>query len=172
MRSRIAMPMFRLSPTPRSHGWAPVLAMTLCLWVSAATAQNNLGEVLDAGAKLLSPEEFKELIVQYVLTGPTPIGGNLEVMYASNGLMQGQGLPPVSAVTLAGQSMRIGGRWTIDAQSRICTTMTFSQMAGGAQGATMLPPRCQYWYKLDQRYFLSDSDTDRSAKVLARTIKR
>jgi hypothetical protein len=37
--------------------------------------------------------------------------------------------------------------------------------------ATTLPPRCQYWFKLGDVYFLADSDTDRRAKVLRRTLK-
>ena len=36
----------------------------------------------------------------------------------------------------------------------------------------VLPPRCQFSFKLGDKYFLSDSDTDRSAKVLSRTIKQ
>ena len=35
-----------------------------------------------------------------------------------------------------------------------------------------LPMRCQYWFKLDDKYFFADSDPDRSAKVLSRTIKQ
>jgi hypothetical protein len=39
-------------------------------------------------------------------------------------------------------------------------------------GRVALPARCQYWYSLDGRYYQSDSDFDRSARVLLRTIKR
>ena len=41
-----------------------------------------------------------------------------------------------------------------------------------AEAVGHLPPRCQFWFKLGDTYFLSDSDTDRSAKVLSRTIKQ
>jgi hypothetical protein len=38
-------------------------------------------------------------------------------------------------------------------------------------GEVNLPLRCQVWFKNDGQYFLSDSDWDRSAKVLKRTLK-
>ncbi len=54
--------------------------------------------------------------------------------------------------------------------------MKFSLRHTGApalgQGMAYLPPRCQYWFKLGDKYFLSDSDSDRSAKVLSRTVKQ
>ncbi len=34
-----------------------------------------------------------------------------------------------------------------------------------------LPPRCQFWFKRGDQYFLSDSDSDRSARVLHRSVK-
>jgi hypothetical protein len=33
-------------------------------------------------------------------------------------------------------------------------------------------PRCQVWFKHGEQYFLSDSDTDRRARVLLRTVKQ
>ena len=44
--------------------------------------------------------------------------------------------------------------------------------AGGVGTSVLLPKRCQYWFKLGTQYFFADSDTDRSAKVLSRTIKQ
>src|SRR5258708_549231 len=76
------------------HRMMLTMVITILLWTPPAGAQKNLGEVLDAGAKVLSPEEFNEQIVQSILTGPTPIGGTLEIMYARNGMLQGEGLPP------------------------------------------------------------------------------
>jgi Ni/Co efflux regulator RcnB len=44
------------------------------------------------------------------------------------------------------------------------------QIQAGLSGVN-LPQRCQYWFKLGDAYFLADSDTDRRAKVLRRTLK-
>src|SRR5260370_36364546 len=86
------------------------LAFALLSWAELAMAQNNVGELLDAGAKKLSVEEFKEEVVQRVIVGPTASGGNLEVMYAHTGVIQGlgsyQGFAPMRA--------SIDGEWTTD----------------------------------------------------------
>ena len=146
--------------------WLGFVAM---LHGSLAVAQNNLGELLDAGAKKLSPEEFREEIVQRVIVGPTPSGLSTEVMYASTGVIAGLG----TGVTARTAPLApISGTWMPDHLGRVCTTMQIG--GGGGRGSLpveTLPPRCQYWYKLDQRYYFSDSDTDRSMRVLPRTIK-
>src|SRR2546425_361634 len=77
-------------------------ALALLLWAPLAAAQSNLGALLDAGAKRLSPEAFKEEVVQRVIVGLTGAGGEIEVMYARTGVIQGIGsyqqLAPVHVV--------------------------------------------------------------------------
>lgn len=51
------------------------------------------------------------------------------------------------------------------------------QLSGGGGGGgyanpVTLPARCQVWFKYADQYFLSDSDSDRSARVLRRTLKQ
>src|SRR4051812_1556182 len=70
-----------------------LLAVTALSGASIAGPQSTLGALLDAGAKTISAEEFKEQIVQRVLTGPTGAGGSHELMYAANGSIQGSGVP-------------------------------------------------------------------------------
>jgi len=142
--------------------------MVMLLWAQPGFAQNNLGQLLDAGGKLLSLEEFGQELVQHVLVGPTPTGGNLEVIYTSTGTIQGIGsLPGQQSVLNA--SSPYDGAWTVGEDGTVCATMNIRAQGGGV--ATTLPRRCQFWFKLGERYYLSDSDTDRSAKVLVRTIK-
>jgi len=136
------------------------LAVGSVLWMPFAWGQATLGAVLDAGAKRMSPADFEAQIVQRVLVGPSPSGGELEIMYASNGTVQGTGRHPTfSGIPVAG----IGGEWKIE-NERACSSMRI--------GGIPLPYRCQIWFKLGDKYFVSDSDTDRSAKVLSRTIKQ
>jgi hypothetical protein len=144
------------------------------LWAALATAQNNLGALLDAGATRLSAEDFRKQLVQRAIVGPTPAGLMLELIYTVNGIVEGSGTLAMGASTPSSRA-RVSGEWKIDENARICTSMKFSYVGGGSSiigaGGGYLPPRCQYWYKLGDKYFLSDSDTDRSAKVLSRTIK-
>lgn len=141
------------------------LAFALLLWAPFAVAQSNLGELLDAGGKKLSPEEFKQEVVQRVIVGHTASGdGFVEIMYATNGVVQGLGNQP--PFFLSPQPIR--GEWTTDDNGRICTSMQI----GSAYGNVQLPRRCQFWFKYAEQYFFSDSDSDRHARVLARTVKQ
>jgi hypothetical protein len=127
-------------------------------------AQTNLGELLDAGAKKLSAEEFKEEIVQRVLVGAAPSGsGKLELMYTTNGVVQGGG----TYTPVFNSPQPIRGEWTTDANGRVCTSMQI----GSAAPLVVLPSRCQFWFKYDGQYFYADSDSERSARVVRRTVK-
>ena len=137
-----------------------LLAFSLLLWVPLAVAQSDLGALLDAGAKKLSAEEFRQELVQRMIVGPlNQQGGNLEVEYASNGLVQG-----IGQTASYPRYISVYGNWKIDDSGRICTSMRFENL--------VLPDRCQFWFKYAEQYFLSDSDSDRRARVLRRTIKQ
>jgi hypothetical protein len=142
-----------------------LLELVVLLWAPFAIAQTNLGELLDAGAKKLSAEEFKEEIVQRVLVGPAPSGGGqLELMYATNGEIQGLGMYP--PILNSPQPFR--GGWTTDASGRVCTTIQF--VVGNPP--VSLPTRCQFWFKYDGQYFYADSDSERTVRVIRRTLKQ
>lgn len=148
------------------------LVVAMLAWGPSALAQTTLGALLDAGAKPRSPAEFTDEVAQRMIVGPTPTGGKLELMYARGGTIQGTGTQnnPASNVT---PWLPVRGEWSVDDRNRICTSLAVS--GGGLSGATavlVLPTRCQYWFKLGKDYFFADSDTDRSAKVLVRTIKQ
>ena len=142
------------------------LALVLFLSCSLATAQSTLGELLDAGALKLSAEEFRQELVQRTLIGPSPTGGTLEIMYVANGQIQGVGSTRSTAVFVSS----VFGGWQIDENGKVCTTMRIAATHPGAE--LTFPTRCQVWFKSDGQYFVSDSDWDRSAKVLRRTLKR
>jgi hypothetical protein len=133
---------------------------------SLAAAQTSLGELLEAGGKRMSAEEFRQEVVQRTIIGPTAAGAKLEMMYATNGSIQGVGTPPNYLMQVSNQQVR--GEWAIDETERVCTAMQIIPPSGPV---SVLPPRCQVWFKLGDIYFLSDSDSDRRAKVLPREIK-
>ena len=143
-------------PTKLRLGFALLLCAPICI------AQSNLGELLDAGAKVLSAEEVKRDLVQHVIVGPMASGGSLEMMYLTDGSIQGVGRSPL--FPFSQPNAPILGRWNIDDKDRLCATMRIGEIP--------LAARCQFWFKYDQKYFLSDSDWDRSAKVLPRTVKQ
>jgi hypothetical protein len=139
-------------------------AIALLLWAPFGVAQNNLGELLDAGAKKLSAEEFKQELIGRTMAGATP-GGSLEVIYIDNGVIRGAGFASMlGGATGGGQTYTIEGSWKIDDGEKVCTSMQI--------GRVFLPPRCQFWFKYDQQYYISDSDSDRNVRVIRRTVKR
>jgi hypothetical protein len=136
-------------------------AVALLLWPPIAPAQRYLGDLLNFGAKKLSPEEFREEVVQRVIVGRTAGGGNLELMYANDGRIVGRGTDPLfTGIPVSG----IAGDWKVDESGKICTSMRI--------GNTALPPRCQFWFKYGDEYFIADSDTDRYVLVIRRTLKQ
>ena len=44
----------------------------------------------------------------------------------------------------------LDGEWRIDTEGRICSSMRINRMS-----ATVLAPRCQFWFKLGDTYYLS-----------------
>ena len=142
-------------------------ALALLLFASLAGAQNNLGALLDAGAKRLSPEEFKQDVVQRVLVGPTAAGTNLEIMYATSAVISGRGTNYLTGAA----PVEVAGEWKIDDSGKICTSMRLMGPTFGTQEVT-LPPRCQFWFRHNGQYFISDSDSDRSMRVFRRTLKQ
>ena len=138
-------------------------------WTPAALAQTTLGALLDGGAKPLPAAQFKEEVVQRTLVGPTSTGGSMEVIYAMSGTIQGRGTSDTHRSAVWG-SAPVSGDWT--PTKRAGSARPCACPAGRAGSIVVLPSRCQYWFKLDDKYFFADSDPDRSAKVLSRTIKQ
>jgi hypothetical protein len=142
-----------------------LLGVALCLFASFAIAQNTVEELLDAGAKKLSPDEFRQDVAQRTLEGSlTAAGGRMELIYTAGGMVRGVNNYVTNSSTTQSQPAfgQIDGVWNIDDSGRICTSMIV--------GRTFLPLRCQYWFKLKDDYFLADSDLDPKSKVLRRTL--
>jgi len=136
----------------------------------------TLGQLLNAGGKLLGPQEFKEEVVQRMLVGTLPSGATVEIMYASSGALAGSllfgGQGNTSGYDFgrrgAPQNWPVSGNWRVDDSERICTSLRIT----GAQGSTIIPARCEFWFKVLNTYYVSESDEDRSAKIIARSLKQ
>ena len=140
------------------------LIVVLVFANSHAFAQSALGALLDAGAQKLTVEEFKAELMQRSLVGPTGTGISVEVMYTSAGRISG-----TSVTAFRGPGATLDGEWKADDEGRICAIMQI-EISRGPQ-VNQLAPRCQFWFKLGDTYYLSDSDSDRYAKILPRKLK-
>jgi hypothetical protein len=130
---------------------------------SLAHAQTTLGDLLQAGAQRVTPQRFDEEVVQRTLRGRLDTGMLVEMMYAASGQLQGIGL-----AAGAEWSVQVLGSWSAGDNGTICTRMTLD----GPTIRAMFPRACQYWFKLDERYFVSNSESDQRARVTVRTLLR
>jgi hypothetical protein len=131
----------------------------LLLWATLAAGQSSVGELLDAGARRLSAEEFQRELVGRTVAGPISDVSEVELVYMVNGRVLGSGQGRGTRLIMG----PVEGSWTVGETGSICSTMTV--------GMVVMPKRCQFWFKLGDAYFISDSDSDRSARVLRRTVK-
>ena len=163
---------FHRRTLPLLGQWSLVIAAAS--WVPLAMAQTNLGAVLDSGGRQVSADEFKRDVVGRVMRGDTtartPGGGasatagTLDLVYLSAGGVRGSGQSgTLGGARGGGASFAVEGSWTIDERERVCTSMR--------AGAVVFAPRCQFWYVREKTYFLSDSDSDRSARISSYTIQ-
>jgi hypothetical protein len=128
-----------------------------------AAAQSSLGDLIDAGAKPLSGDDFRQQVAQHTLVGTFPSGREVEVIYAESGVIQGRSVEAAGGTQVSPIIAPVDGVWNVDERGRVCTSMVI--------GRVMLPLRCQYWFKFGDAYYISDSDSDRSAKLLRRIMK-
>lgn len=149
----------------------PPLMVALLLWCISCGAQQTLGELLDAGAQRLSVQQFRDEVVQRVIAGPLPAGGAMELVYRADGQVSGIGSFRIdSHAKQSGRNLvTVEGEWKADDEGRICTAV---MIVGIARRGSDLPPRCQFWFRLGDDFFFSDSDSDRYAKVLRRKVMR
>jgi hypothetical protein len=144
------------------------LPLGLCVLLAStqAIAQTRLGELLDAGAKRLSAEEFRQQIVQRPLQARLDSGMSAELLFASNGSLEGAGSGgPYSYA--AEWAVQVRGTWAFGDDGTVCTTV----MLEGPTIRANFPRRCRYWFRLGNRYYVADSASDRSARILSRTLR-
>jgi hypothetical protein len=128
--------------------------------------------LLDAGATRVSAEEFRREVMQRFLVGPLEMRGSAELMYAENGRVYGSGVGVIVDPKIVVPPSTIYGEWGIDDRQRVCAAMNIASVPGQGFATIILPKRCQFWFKHGDKYYLVDSDSDRSAAVVMRTLKQ
>lgn len=121
-------------------------------------AQSNLAELLDQGGKKMSGAAVKTWLLGGTFSGLGLTNGfPLQIHYKDDGSFTGSVSAPSGPVG-------ISGKWKVDDDGKMCV-----QLAGAPRPDAQWD--CAYFYALGDRYFVSESDTDRAAKVGARTVK-
>lgn len=128
----------------------------------SAPAQTSVGELLDGGAKKLSGDEVRTLVPGATLVGRSFAGSDVSVDYKQDGTLSGR--VQINSGPRAGQIAGIVGTWTIADDGKTCAVVTVP--SGGRDQI------CAYYFKLGDRYFIAESDSDKGSAVVQRTIKR
>jgi len=124
---------------------------------TAALAQDTLGDLLNSGGRKLSKEEVKATLGGSNFSGPTSGGGQFAADYKADGSLSGiTGNPK-------GSSGPLIGTWTVDDSGKLCA----SYSVGGRRAAD-----CAYVFKGGIDYYVCSSDSDKSAAVFKRTLRR
>ena len=134
-------------------------SVTMFAMAGVALAQATLGELLDAGARKLAGDGFRTEIVDAAVSGPSRSGGSVEFVYRGDGRFSGRVAPA------DGRGAGVVGTWAIDANGRVC--VDFALVATDRTSSS-----CGYFFKLGETFFASESDSDRSAAVLTRVVRR
>src|SRR5512144_1790563 len=90
---------------------APFAVVLLVVVTTHAAAQSNLGELMDAGATRIAPDEFMRDIVGHPVRYRPPAGGAIEIVYIHSGRVAGRGFASAFALGSdpAGGGSTMGG---------------------------------------------------------------
>ena len=141
-----------------------ILRVAICISVVGllgnAHAQDNLGGLLDKGAKTVLKDEWNALLpvnVSYIWLSKN---GKMALTYKADSSHSGnaQHFP-------SGTASGVYGTWKIGENGKICIDEKFSNSYWRAEEF------CYFLFLLDGQSFISDSDSDRSARISKATLE-
>ncbi len=139
-----------------------LMILVTTMWsATSALAQSSVGELLDGGATKLNRDELNALLPGATLTGLNYAGGEITSKYRQDGTLAGRAA--ITSGPMIGRTTGIVGTWAVADDGKLCTDL--STQFGSRQ-------TCWYLFKLGDRHFLAESDSDRAASILQRTITK
>ena len=130
------------------------LPAALLAFASGTATAETLGDVLDKGAKKVSPKEAVEVFATGVLHGKTSGGGAIEISYKSDGTWTGS----VSGNPFTDATWRISG-------DRVCADYWIPAYNMSRKDV------CVYWFRSGNTfYYTTESDSGRDQEVVIRTF--
>jgi hypothetical protein len=126
---------------------------------TAALAQSSLGELLDGGAKKLPKDTVKSTLSGAQVSGKSVTGASTEYVYKPDGSFTG------NLQNSEGWKSGAVGRWTVDDDGKICSEWTLTVNSKRLKG-------CGFLFSKADEYYYVESDSDRSAPIFKRVIKK
>ena len=131
----------------------------LALTSTAALAQNSLGDLLDGGAKKLSKEAVQSALSGAQVSGKSTTGADTEYEFKPGGSFSG------NLQNSEGWRTGVVGTWSVDEGGKLCSDWTLAKNSKKFKG-------CGFLYAKADQYYYSESDSDRSAPIYKRVIKK
>ena len=131
----------------------------LGLTSTAAMAQNSLGDLLDGGAKKLSKEAVQSALSGAQVSGKSTSGADTEYRYKADGSFSG------NLQNSEGWRSGAVGTWSVDDGGKLCSEWTLTGNSKRLKG-------CGFLYAKSDQIYYTESDSDRSAPIYKRVIKK
>ena len=128
---------------------------------TSALAQSTLGELFDSGGKKLSKEDVVAALSGATISETTTNRATFHIKYYADGTYSGNRPAYMGAIEYGARG--VFGTWTVDESGNVCSTTK----QWGSNNVN-----CRYFYRIGGQYYISNSDSDRSAKVYPRTLEK
>ena len=126
---------------------------------TVALAQNSLGDLLDGGAKKLPKDAVKSTLSGAHVSGKAVSGADTEYVYKPDGYFSG------NLKTSDGWSSGTVGSWTVDESGQLCSEWTLTVNSKKFKG-------CGFLYAMGDELYYVESDSDKTAKIYKRVVKK
>jgi hypothetical protein len=126
---------------------------------SVALAQNSLGDLVDGGAKKLSKDAVKSTLGGAHVSGKAVSGADTEYDYKADGYFSG------NLKDARGWSSGAVGNWTVDESGKLCSEWTLTANSKRLSG-------CGFLYAKGDELYYVESDSDKTAKIYKRVVKK
>ena len=126
---------------------------------TVALAQNSLGDLVDGGAKKLSKDAVKSTLGGAHVSGKAVSGADTEYDYKADGYFSG------NLKDAGGWSSGAVGNWTVDESGKFCSEWTLTVNSKRFKG-------CGFLYARGDQLYYVESDSDKTAKIYKRVVKK
>lgn len=134
-------------------------SILLGLISTASLAQNSLGDLLNGGAKKLSKDAVKSALGGAHVSGKSVSDADTEYDYKPDGYFSG------NLKASDGWYTGVVGSWTVGENGKLCGEWTLSGNSKRFSG-------CGFLYTMGDQLYYVESDSDKSAKIYKRVIKK
>lgn len=138
-----------------------LLTLVLGCALNVQAQQTTLGEILDKGGRKLAAEEVRALLTGATIDFDTPQGGHFTLEPKPGDVLHGR-----YRTTIGGHAAG-AGNWSVADDGKACMAFKYA-----IQRRAEEYNRCLYWFRLEEDFRVSSSESGRNAPAFVYTVKR